>query len=594
MPGLQELIHKWDVGEGTKIIKKAALGLVLLTLVIWYDFHEYKNFTCAEAMDAAQVARNLSAGRGFTTDCIRPFSLYLIKQQHPDEPKLLLENPPDLTNPPLYPLLLAGLMKLPVFNFSLQNTDFRYQPELLIMVFNQLWFLAAILLAFFLTKRLFDASVAWLTAGVMIGSDLLWRFSVSGLSTLMLMVIGLGVTWCLVRIEQGTREDHRSPRWFILWAVAVGVLVGLGALTRYSFAWMILPVVAFLALYTGPRRAALIIAAIIAFLVVMSPWLIRNYQLSGTLFGTAGFATMQDTPRLPGNTLERLLKPDFNQLHQTGFSDYLRKLLVNASQVFQNDLPRFGGTWLSAFFLVGLLVPFKNPTLGRLRLFLLASIGLMIGVQALGRTHLSTDIPEINSENLLVLFMPPVLAFGACLFFLLLDRLELPLPQLRQWLSTAAGLLACAPLLFTLLPPRSYAMAYPPYHPWLVQHLGGWYKEKELIMSDMPWAMAWYGHRPCVWLTLDYKNDFYAINDFIRPVNALYITQLTMDTHFQSQFVEQTKTAPWGRFILEVLLKHSVPTGFPLKNAWSNVLPDQIFLTDWERWNSPSAGIGKK
>ena len=256
MPGLQELIHKWDVGEGTKIIKKAALGLALLTLVIWYDFHEYKNFTCAEAMDAAQVARNLSEGRGFTTECIRPFSLYLIKQQHPDEPKLLQEDYPDLTNPPLYPLLLAGLMKLPVFNYSLQNTDWRFQPELLIMVFNQLWFLAAILLAFFLTKRLFDASVAWLTAGVMIGSDLLWRFSVSGLSTLMLMVIGLGVTWCLVRIEQGTREDNRSPRWFILWAVAVGALVGLGALTRYSFAWMILPVVAFLALYTGPRRAS--------------------------------------------------------------------------------------------------------------------------------------------------------------------------------------------------------------------------------------------------------------------------------------------------------------------------------------------------
>jgi hypothetical protein len=30
MPGLQELIYKWDVGEGTLIIKRVALGLVLL------------------------------------------------------------------------------------------------------------------------------------------------------------------------------------------------------------------------------------------------------------------------------------------------------------------------------------------------------------------------------------------------------------------------------------------------------------------------------------------------------------------------------------------------------------------------------------
>ena len=60
--------------------------------------------------------------------------------------------------------------------------------------------------------------------------------------------------------------------------------------------------------------------------------------------------------------------------------------------------------------------------------------------------------------------------------------------------------------------------------------------ERELIMSDVPWAVAWYGDRPCIWLTLNVTplsarvgphEDFYAVNQR-KTVNALYLTsQLT-------------------------------------------------------------------
>jgi hypothetical protein len=40
----------------------------------------------------------------------------------------------------------------------------------------------------------------------------------------------------------------------------------------------------------------------------------------------------------------------------------------------------------------------------------------------------------------------------------------------------------------------------------------------------------------------------------------------------------------WGRFILQSLSKGQVPDGFPLKKAPTGFLPDQVFLTDWERW----------
>ena len=47
-----------------------------------YDWRCYRNMNTAEAMDSAQVARNLAEGHGFTTLFIRPLSLYLLEQHN--------------------------------------------------------------------------------------------------------------------------------------------------------------------------------------------------------------------------------------------------------------------------------------------------------------------------------------------------------------------------------------------------------------------------------------------------------------------------------------------------------------------------------
>ena len=49
------------------------------------------------------------------------------------------------------------------------------------------------------------------------------------------------------------------------------------------------------------------------------------------------------------------------------------------------------------------------------------------------------------------------------------------------------------------------------------------------MMSDIPWAVAWYGNRSCLGLTLDVKKEFFAIHDFQKPIQALYLTQSTLD-----------------------------------------------------------------
>src|SRR5262245_47284708 len=118
MLSLQEWIHKFEVGEGTRHIRLAAALLGLFALTAVYDIREFKNFSTQEAMDSAQLARNLAEGHGFTTQFIRPLSILLMQRQMPPGIPVLKNEHPDLANPPVYPLILAGLMKVLPFDFE--------------------------------------------------------------------------------------------------------------------------------------------------------------------------------------------------------------------------------------------------------------------------------------------------------------------------------------------------------------------------------------------------------------------------------------------------------------------------------------------
>jgi len=363
-------------------------------------------------------------------------------------------------------------------------------------------------------------------------------------------------------------------------AAAAGLLAGAGMLTRYSFGWIIVPVLVFLIRFGGTRRAALCLATVGVFLVAVAPWLYRNWNVCGWPFGTASFAVVEGTGAFTENKLARSLQPSFSTVYLTPL---IQKLLTNARLILQNDVPKLGGNWATPFFLVGLLLGFHNPALRRLRYFLVCTLGLFIAVQALGRTQLSEDSPEINSENLLVLLVPFVLVYGVSLFFLLLDQMNLLFRELRVIIIGVFGLIMCLPMIFTFLPPKHSPVVYPPYYPPVIQQSASWMKESELMMSDVPWAMAWYGDRQCIWLTLDAQADFFAVNDLLKPIRALYLTPETMDSKFLSQWIRPGEKS-WGSFILQSLVSKIIPTDFPLRKAPGGFLPEQLFLTDWERW----------
>jgi hypothetical protein len=599
---LQDTIHKWTEGSGARLLRLVLVFFGMLGLAVWYDAASFKNFSNIEAMDAAQLARNIADGKGFTTDFIRPFSMHLLRE-HRGESALKAPRHPDLSNAPLYPVVLAASLKMiPARSFDLSAIKEMnvYVPDLWVAGLNQILFFVAVWLLFRLARRLFDEPVAWLSAGVFAGTEMFWRFSTSGLSTMLLTTLFIALTDALSRLEVQRREGPpRSASQLVLISGVAGLLVGLLALTRYSFGWVIIPVVLFVTASPLPRRSLMVASCVIGFVVVTAPWIARNYVVSGAPLGTTGYALLEETAVFPGFELQRTLNPNFSLME----GRFLwRKLLQALPEIVGKELPRLAGSWVTAFFLVGLLMPFRSAVLRRLRLFVIGSLALFVLIQACGRTGLTADSAEINSENLLVVFAPVAFMFGVSLFSMLVEQLGAGVQAVRQLALAIFLLAACAPLLLTLFSPVPTALVLPQYHPKRIQERSNFVGPDELIMADFPWAVAWYGHRPSVWLSLNYReetsprfrNDFETIHQAGRPIHGLYLSHRTtrnLEPAVLSLWYRQDMTpATWERythdwesFLLHgVYLFKEVPTGFPLQKAPFDLVPE-LFLTDSER-----------
>ena len=113
---IQKLIHMSEVGAGSRYLRFLVLGLAVVGLALVYNLRAYRNLATQEAMDSAQLARNIADGKGYTTLFIRPFSLYLVQSHNQakhaaapattnlDFAQIKFNPHPDLANPPVFRL----------------------------------------------------------------------------------------------------------------------------------------------------------------------------------------------------------------------------------------------------------------------------------------------------------------------------------------------------------------------------------------------------------------------------------------------------------------------------------------------------------
>lgn len=604
--GIQDYIYMLEEGMGRIVLQRLLFVFAALGVGAVFLLTEARNFSNPEAMDTAQLGRNLATGKGFTTHYIRPYSLNLLMEKARQTGRgdlSVLRNPlPDLEHPPVYPAMLAAVFKLTPERFHNSvgsGNPFTSRPpmEVIISVFNLGWVAAATLLVYALGTRLFETAVGKLAALAFVGTEAVWRFATNGLDTPFLLCLVLGITHLMVSLERLGRDELTPSfgRRAVL-TLGIGLLLGIGCMTRYSFGWLLLPVLGFLLAWGGLRKLALAPIALLAFGLTVSPWIARNLHLCDRPFGTAGYTLYCLTEKLPADRLERTQQP-LKSDQIPNFESFRAKWMKGAAETLRNPLPRLGSNWLVALFLAGLIVQFQDLGRRRIHRFALATLLWLFAVEPFCQTQLGQLVPVINSENLLVLMLPLTLIFGAAFVAMLVDAIEWDHLLLRDFALGSVAFIVSLPLLTALLPPRKDTPVEP-YAPALVQTLSGFVRPDELIMSDIPWGVSWYGNRDCVRLTLRVQDrqrtnqvavagvapeDFFQIHD-LRPVNALYLSPLTTEAPLR-QFFDYDSDFAWGRFYFDVLLRGNAPSRFPLYNTYPGAAKGgHLFLTDRVRW----------
>src|SRR3712207_605349 len=108
MPGpadfIQRTVHALESGGLAVWIKRGLALVVVIGLALFYLIHEFRGLATSQAMDQAQIARNLANGEGFKTDFVRPLAIGTLQRAGKDVGRRVWQ---DTYNAPLPPMVNA-------------------------------------------------------------------------------------------------------------------------------------------------------------------------------------------------------------------------------------------------------------------------------------------------------------------------------------------------------------------------------------------------------------------------------------------------------------------------------------------------------
>jgi hypothetical protein len=571
---LHDIVYSIDTGTGLKIIRVSLYILVLLVIVMVYTATQFRGLKTEEAMDLAQLGRNMSVQNGMVTKCVRPLTMWQMQQVTPGEDPRI-GNHPDLFHPPAYPALLAAGFRF----FELIGVDVFALPEggrgvampaeqWIILPMNHTFAILTGLLVFLLGKRLFSREIGFLGMTIYYLSNIVWQDSISGLNITMAGFFVTASFYTMVIGMLNRRDGESKLFWMLPYLISI-VCAAIAFLTRYIaiaavpglclFAWLMC------GRFRGGTRFVVIFVLLFSFMI--APWLIRNQRLCGNPIGMAGHSALAGSPQYPDNSLDRTYNPEFS--FKKTSTALKQKWILNYSGEHHSVIPALGGGLLMAFFITTFFYHFVRPQVNYLRWGL--GISLLLTVIIAGFFS-ESSIRMIN------VFWPFVILYGMAFFYILIDRLDLGVRMYNLGLKCLIVVLAIIPFGLTLMPPHANH-PYPPYHAPIISRVGEMLNPREVMVTDMPWATAWYGDRVSILLPNN-LDEFYEINDYKQYISGLYFTTITKDKPFVSELLDGPEKS-W----LPVLSGRP-PPDFPLKEGIGLNRQDQLFLSDRDRWSS--------
>ncbi|MFU8780486.1 MAG: glycosyltransferase family 39 protein [Kiritimatiellia bacterium] len=463
--------RRFRVQGGMQVIAIAILSLCALAL---WAFFQFEGLRSPAVMEQAAVARNLASGRGFVTHVVRPFDLWMIGMSEEATTGPI----PVLWHAPFYPYVLAGAYRLvrPAYAFSLSGL---MDAEVRVMVpLSILLLLLTAWAIWSLARHLYDERVARLSAAVFLVSPLSLQLVLETGAMPLAMVLAALLGLLAWKAVASSLAPNRQ--WMVLlYTVCAGITGGLVVLTDYRAILLALGIVVFLGVNLQRHRWLWVGLYSVMVLAVLLPWVLsqRAYGWWGVM--AYPYGALLETTAFPADTLLRDPEP---VLRNWQVALGIREGLAQRCAMLLDGRSLLAAGFVLVFFLVSLFQSDEHHWNRYLKwivvvLFVLSPVFPMIP----GASH-----------GVWAIVFPFMVLFGVQAFCALLEKEEFFDPSAKPILTGLFVVLCLLPSGTRLLQ-RGAERPYPPYHGSLQAYVGHWVQPEQVLVTDIPWATAWYG-----------------------------------------------------------------------------------------------------
>lgn len=495
-----------EFGGSRSTLVLRLITAVLLVLMCVYKLHlTYRGLNQPVAMEQAQIARSVAQGKGFVTGVLRPIEV-MNAAEHAKQKKLPLDyqSMRDSTHAPLNIVAMAVALKMTGYDdfeaSRMTDGGYVYAPDRIISATSIFFFCIAIVLTYTLVGRLFDEVVACSTCCFLLLSELVLNYAVSGLPQPLMMCFMLGGLHLFLSSVRMFQE--KAVYWSLLYLSLSFACMGLMCLSGWMGIWIAGGLLLFCCFYYRPAGSYVLTSAVVLLLILLGP-AVFNYINTGSILGNAMLGLYNS---FGGGEEYAMRAASLNYVPLQAGSAVLN-LLAHTVYQLRDLYVNMGSILVVPFFFLALLNRFKRDDVQSMKWALFS----MWAIACVGMALFGQNEPECASQ-LAIMFVPMFVAYGIALVFNFLGRLKYESSTFNQARGLAIFILiilSAGPFLATL--PKALYMGiwlgdrgrpqYPPYYPPALNvNLANITAPEHVIVTDQPWAVAWYANRKALWI----------------------------------------------------------------------------------------------
>lgn len=487
------------------LIRRLLFFLLLFGLAALYLILNFRGLTHARGIEQAQIGREIARGNDSTTKVIRPAAIWQAEVNENQE--IPLDAFHDTYHSPLNPYIYGAVLK------AVEGDDFKkyqmkedkntvYALDRVIAAIAVIFFLIAVGINYLLISRIFDVKIAGVTALLMILSDLMWKFTQTGLPQMLMLLLFSSALFFIYRALEASIENRVALGSVIIAAIFLALL----ALSHWLTIWITIGFVIYAAFFFRPKGLSGL--SVLGVLLLFSLFFMgKNMEWTGNPGGTA-FLTLYGGLSESEESIMRTNNPGAQTRQITSnINSFILNTAGSTLRQVNGLYNNLGAIIAAPLFFFALLHPFKREAIAKFRwVVLLMWVTGALGMAIFGLSASSTDPNQLH-----ILFAPIMSAYGLAFISILWSRIELPAGSalMRYGHFFLVVILSAGPLILQIPQAITQGIAqkgrakavWPPYWPpVLSKTLHNATEDKDVIFSDQPWAVAWYADRISIWL----------------------------------------------------------------------------------------------